>query len=63
MLAQLSHTQGIAGACPVTILSISPQALARSAGSRDWQSALSIAALIFGSFSSGQFELLTGMIC
>src|SRR3954452_10373331 len=52
----LSQYHGITAAVPVTILSISAHAFARSAGSLS-TSAFVIAALIFGSFSCGQFEL------
>src|SRR3954468_18600700 len=52
---ELSQTHGIAGACAVTILSISPQACARWSVGRS--SALSMAALILGSLSWDQFEL------
>src|SRR3954471_21279883 len=55
----LSQYQGITAAVPVTILSISAHALARSPGSTR-TSAFVIAWLIFGSFSCGQFELLVG---
>src|SRR3954471_15418537 len=55
----LSQYHGMTAAVPVTILSISAHAFARSSGSTS-TSALLIAALIFGSFNCAQFELLLG---
>src|SRR6185295_9317324 len=52
----LSQMKGIAGACSVTILSISPHALLRSAPAGS-AAALAIASLMAGTFSCDQFEL------
>src|SRR3954454_8210851 len=57
----LSHTYGIAGACSLIILSMLAQAVARSSGLARI-SALSIASLMAGSFSSDQLELFAGMM-
>ena len=57
MLGCRSHSHGTPGAAAVTILSISPHARSRSAGSTV-SSALSIAASIRASSSWAKFELL-----
>src|SRR5690348_4800623 len=55
------QTSGIAAAVATIIVSTWPHALSRAVGLVIFEAA-SIAALIFGSFSTAQLELLTGTI-